>query len=274
MLYTDMLLQRISTEAKTRLLMLVFITTFHLGYSFQPTSRTTLIFNGRYIQPKLTLLNLSAGDFFSGITGIAPTNLEPPEGLLSGTSIDPELDRVDLQRVYKASKDGWSAVDFHKCVDGRGSGLVVALTSSGKRFGAFNPIGWMSTDDYGDSNAAWLWLMDENNKDKAIRVPILMGGQTAIFDYATGGPCFGSSDLLIGSPKAAVLGGFAGPDMEDTSINAGDLRECSSSPGTAYESPPKSWPYGKSKLVEVEVYANANIDPSGSLSGGFKLWPF
>jgi len=130
----------------------------------------------------------------------------------------------------------------------------------------------MSTDDYGSSNAAWLWTYKSS---KPVKVPILSGGNTAIYDYATGGPCFGAADLQIGPPKAAVMGGFAGPDMEDTSINSGNLKECLSSPGGAYDAPPNgaSWPYGSSKLVELEVYCNANINPGSSVSGA-GWWPF
>ena len=80
-------------------------------------------------------ISSSIGDMFAGITGSAPAKLDPPIDLLSGTTIDPSLSNVDLQCVYKGSKDGWSAVNFHNCVDGRGSALVVALNSSGKRFG-------------------------------------------------------------------------------------------------------------------------------------------
>jgi hypothetical protein len=41
------------------------------------------------------------GDLFSGITGVAPSSLQPPADVLRGTSIDPERDDVDLGRVYK-----------------------------------------------------------------------------------------------------------------------------------------------------------------------------
>ena len=128
----------------------------------------------------------------------------------------------------------------------------------------------MSTDDYGSTNAAFLWY--EKGGGKGVKCPILSGGNAAIFDYATGGPQFGSADLVIGTPKAAVMGGFAGPDMEDTSVNAGNLRQGSSSVGGAYEFT-KGWPVGGSfRLTELEVYCNANITPAGA--GGFNLWPF
>jgi len=214
------------------------------------------------------------GDFFSGITGTPPPSLDPPTGiLLKDTSIDPEKSNVDLQCVYKASEDGWSAVDFHRCCDDRGSALVVALTNSGKKFGGFNPLGWTSSDDYGASNSAFLWFL--KGGDKIVKCPVLTGGNAAIFDFATGGPQFGAADLVIGKPQAAVMGGFAGPDMEDTSINAGDLKRGTSSVGGAYEST-GAWPVrGAFTLVELEIYCNGNIVPDERKSGGaFGFWPF
>ncbi len=69
------------------------------------------------------------------------------------------------------------------------------------------------------------------------------------------------------------MGGFAGPDVEDRSISAGNLKEGTSSVGGAYDNVGNAWPVrGSFKLVELEVYANANIQPMSS--SGFKLWPF
>ena len=99
-----------------------------------------------------------------------------------------------------------------------------------------------------------------------------MLGNAAIFDYATGGPQFGSADLIIGPPQAAIMGGFAGPDMEDTTINSGNLRQGRSSVGGAYEVVGR-WPVGGSfKVVEVEIYCNESIGQIKRM-GGFK-WPF
>ena len=221
---------------------------------------------------KSSKLNM-VGDFFSGITGQAPKSLDVPfERILSGTNIDPNSSNidVDLQCVYKASKDGWSAIDFHSNCDGRGSGLVVVLTSSGKKIGGFNPLGWQSNDDYGNTNGAFLWFT--KGGDNIVKCPVLSGGNAAIFDYASGGPQFGSADLIIGKPEAPVMGGFAGPDAEDTSINAGNLRKGSANFGGAYGG--SSFPIGGAfKIVEVEVYCNGNIKQMKN-SGGFNLWPF
>lgn len=178
------------------------------------------------------------------------------------------LENKELVCAYKASRDGWSAITFHAAVDDRGSGLVMALSRSGALFGGFNPIGWRSTDDYLSSNSAFLWFM---KGEKVVKCPVLSGGNAAIFDYAAGGPCFGAADLQLGSPQAAVMGGFAGPDMEDTSANAGSLKQGSSSAGGAYDVV-SGWPVrGTFQVIEVEVYCNADIVPS---SGGGSWWPF
>ena len=206
--------------------------------------------------PQLRASSSPLGDLFSGITGVVPSSLDPPSDLLENTSLDPGRGDVNIGRVYKATKDGWSAVDFHRCVDDRGSALVVALSKSGRRFGGFNPLGWMSCDDYANSNAAFLWF---EKGGRGVKCPILPGGNTAVYDYATAGPTFGAADLCLGPPRAAVMGGFAGPDMENAAAAAGSLRQGKSSVGGAYDYQ-KGWPVsGTFQLAEVEVYCNQNI---------------
>lgn len=182
----------------------------------------------------------------------------PPTQLISSQSLEAIVDGTYLSQqasklecVYKASRDGWSALAFHDAVDGKGSGIVVARTLNGKTFGGFNPNGWRSTDDYYISSSAFLWCLDGGSLKK---MSIMPGGDCSVFDYATSGPCFGASDLVIGPQQAAVMGGFAGPDSEDMSSSAGSLREARSAIGTTYRND-RSWPVrGRASLVEVEVY--------------------
>ena len=174
--------------------------------------------------------------------------------LLAGTYLDGSTDAMKC--VYKGSRDGWSAIDFHQCVDNQGSGLVVARTRTGVTVGGFNPNGWRSTDDYFLSNAAFLWYLKGPNN--VVKCPILSGSNAAVYDYATGGPCFGSEDFVLGAPQAQVMGGFAGPDMEDMNANAGNLRNGRCSFTGAYDFD-RGWPVrGKFSLVEVEVYCKAS----------------
>ena len=78
---------------------------------------------------------LNVGTLF----GITPESLKPPQDLLKDTCLG--RDDVELTRCYKATKDGFSAINFHRCVDGKGSAIVVALSRSGAVLGGFNPGG-------------------------------------------------------------------------------------------------------------------------------------
>lgn len=176
-------------------------------------------------------------------------NLNLLESIITGTYL--EKRRKQLRRVYKASKDGWSAIAFHEAVDGKGSGVVVARTIGGATFGGYNPNGWRSTDDYYTSSSAFLWCLKGG---RIVKLPVLPGGNCAVFDYATSGPCFGAADLMIGPPRAAIMGGFAGPDAEDISKSAGSLRRCKSAVGSTFDFDP-AWPVrGTTQLLDVEVY--------------------
>lgn len=177
------------------------------------------------------------------------------EEITQGTNLQ---GRSDVTCMYKASRDGWSATQFHDRVDNLGSAVVVARSLTGQIFGGYNPAGWRSTDDYVTSTQAFLWARSRpgNNKDRIIqKFPILAGGNAAIFDYATSGPNFGAGDLQIGPSQAAVMGGFAGPDAEDITSSAGNLRRAKSVAGITYETT-GAWPArGNLALTEVEVYA-------------------
>lgn len=217
--------------------------------------------NGNYgpsaiLASSLLLLSLVIQTLFPPGELVTKTMLESiVEGTYLGRN---EID--NLKCVYKASRDGWNALNFHDAVDEKGSALVVARTLSGTTFGGFNPVGWRSTDDYYTSTAAFLWCSAGGGR--IYKFPVLAGGNAAVFDYATAGPCFGSSDLIIGPPKAAIMGGFAGPDTEDISSSAGSLRQGRGSVGLTYElssscNAQKDWPVcGPFRLADLEIYCN------------------
>ena len=73
------------------------------------------------------------------------------------------------------------------------------------------------------------------------------------------------------------MGGFAGPDTEDTTIGQGELKTAQSSPGGAYASHP-NWPASEITdvpLAQVEVWGNADVLPQGQPAfKGPDWWPF
>ncbi|KAK2662458.1 hypothetical protein Ddye_001032 [Dipteronia dyeriana] len=137
----------------------------------------------------------------------------------------------ELKCCYKATVDGFSATNFHGCCDFKGPCVIIGYIDNSFKFGAFNPEGYRSTDDYYDTFDAFLfyWL-DERTTDPIILSKV-GGSGAALFDYARGGPQFGADGLLIGPPLAPVMGGFAGPD---TNSGVGDLRQAKSRLGLSY----------------------------------------
>ncbi|KAM7256949.1 hypothetical protein ACFE04_012690 [Oxalis oulophora] len=136
----------------------------------------------------------------------------------------------DLACCYKATIDGFSATNFHSFCDFKGPCVIIGYTTDSFKFGAFNPEGYRSTDDYYDTFDAFLFYYI-NDDPNPIILPKVGGSGAALFDYARGGPQFGADGLLIGPPLAPVMGGFAGPD---TNSGIGDLRQAKSRLGLSY----------------------------------------
>ncbi|KAL0303474.1 UNVERIFIED_CONTAM: hypothetical protein Sradi_6215500 [Sesamum radiatum] len=168
----------------------------------------------------------------------------------------------ELKCCYKASRDGFSATDFHNKCDFKGPCVIVGYTNKSLKFGAFNPEGYRSTDDYYDTFDAFLFYWpDDANENGPIVLPKVGGSGAALFDYARGGPQFGADGLLIGPPLAPVMGGFAGPD---TNSGVGDLRQAKSRLGLSYAKRPdgKESVFGdesKASLDEVMVFCSPQI---------------
>ncbi|GAX15783.1 hypothetical protein FisN_3Lh226 [Fistulifera solaris] len=173
------------------------------------------------------------------------------QAILENTYMEKQQQKGTLQCLYKATRDGWKANAFHGKVDFAGSGVVV-VQAQGKVFGGYNPNGWRSTDDYTTSTTAFLFRVVSSGRVEKYKV---QANGPALFDYASAGPCFGTTDLLIGPPQAAVLGGFAGPNMENEP--PGSLQVATILPGQTYDTDARWNVRGyKIRLQEVEVYCS------------------
>ncbi|KAI3849889.1 hypothetical protein MKW98_026803 [Papaver atlanticum] len=171
------------------------------------------------------------------------------------------LQGKELKCCYVATIDGFSAASFHNCCDFKGPCVIIGYTKDSFKFGAFNPEGYRSTDDYYDTFDAFLFYWKDDNENEPIILPKVGGSGAALFDYARGGPQFGADGLLIGPPLAPVMGGFAGPD---TNSGIGDLRQAKSRLGLSYakREDGKESLFGdesKTTIKEVQVYCNPKI---------------
>ncbi|XP_030524549.1 uncharacterized protein LOC115736844 isoform X1 [Rhodamnia argentea] len=167
----------------------------------------------------------------------------------------------ELKCCYKATVDGFSATEFHNCCDFKGPCVIIGYTNKSFKFGACNPEGYRSTDDYYDTFDAFLFYWTEDEKIDPVILPKVGGSGAALFDYARGGPQFGADGLLIGPPLAPVMGGFSGPD---TNSGVGDLRQAKSRLGLSYakREDGKESIFGdesRATLEEVQVFCSPEI---------------
>jgi hypothetical protein len=165
---------RLTTTTTQQAIRMLFVFMSLLSVLFMEVSCFVPLVTSRSRSLSTTPIH-SVENWISGVTNSPPSKpvltKELEKSLTAGTSLQDK----ELACVYKASKDGWSAIDFHQSVDGKGSALVVALSRTGQVFGGFNPLGWRSTDDYYQSNAAFLWFATSGQK--ATKCRILTGGK-------------------------------------------------------------------------------------------------
>ena len=44
--------------------------------------------------------------------------------------------------IYRGSRDGWKARNFHDKCDGKGANIVIMKSKAGKIFGGYTSVGW------------------------------------------------------------------------------------------------------------------------------------
>ncbi|GFH61302.1 hypothetical protein CTEN210_17778 [Chaetoceros tenuissimus] len=92
--------------------------------------------------------------------------------------------------LYRASRDGWNASDFHRHCDNKGNTIVVAKSlNDDKVFGGYTDVSWQSIiNSYNSSFESFLFLLSPN----PIKMKIKNGQEsTAIYTTSAYGPTFG-----------------------------------------------------------------------------------
>ncbi|CAM9233130.1 unnamed protein product [Chrysoparadoxa australica] len=109
-----------------------------------------------------------------------------------------DLETRPLKQVYDASRQGWKAAAFHKAVDKKGPGVIVAKTKSGALVGGYNPKGWVGYGEYRPGISAFLFTWRDGDTSKpAIKLRKIGGAGLAQWDRPETGPFFGSDGLTI-----------------------------------------------------------------------------
>ena len=75
----------------------------------------------------------------------------------------PDLKPTSVMKLlYRGSKDGWAARDFHRLCDNRGPTVTVVKSSAGRISGGFTTLSWTSNNSGYKSDAnALVFSVDE-----------------------------------------------------------------------------------------------------------------
>ena len=66
--------------------------------------------------------------------------------------------------LFRASKDGFQAKDFHSKCDGKSNTVTLVETTTGRRFGGFTDVNWDQSNNYKTGSNGFIFSLD----DKAI----------------------------------------------------------------------------------------------------------
>ena len=94
-------------------------------------------------------------------------------------------ENINLELLYRASRDGDEVRTFHRLCDEKGPTLVIVKNSYNSRFGGFTTIPWSSTGGYKPDEKAFLFSLDAKKK-----YPIA-NANGAVYHIEGQGPTFG-----------------------------------------------------------------------------------
>ena len=110
-----------------------------------------------------------------------------------------ELCKFDLnsrwKQIYKASRDGFLAANFHAKCDGQSNTLTIIKSTNGNVFGGFTTKPWSQINNYVNDSDAFIFSLI--NSKKAPKKFDCKSPQNAIRCQSGYGPTFGSYDIYI-----------------------------------------------------------------------------
>ena len=112
------------------------------------------------------------------------------EEILIGDAIS-DNPQKKYRLIYKASRDGDSAIKFHNICDKYSNLIILIKTNEGIRFGGFTSNKFKSTSHVKLDNSAFLFSLD------LMKVFNILPGNYAIYCYDNTGPCFSKGSLYV-----------------------------------------------------------------------------
>jgi hypothetical protein len=162
---------------------------------------------------------------------------------------------AQITLLWRGTRDGFGASEFHRRSDGHASTLSVILDTDGNIFGGFTPVAWESGE--------WLWKADGKLRGflfslknphglPAKRFPLIPElSYVAIDCEADRGPSFGSNDLSVYENATGSSASFGTAYKNDTEIA-----------GSAFFTGSANF-----QIKEIEVFEIAGLDPPSAGAG-------
>jgi hypothetical protein len=129
--------------------------------------------------------------------------------------------------LYRGSRDGFRASNFHSKCDGHSNTVTVILTTKGFIFGGFTPIAWDSSSSYKADTSQQSFLFSvKNARNSDPRSFPLVNSSSAIYCGSSYGPTFGSHSLYVAdgcNEKANSSTNLGSGYRNDTGLNGTEV---------------------------------------------------
>ncbi len=138
----------------------------------------------------------------------------------------------DLELLYRSSRDGLTAQNFHSKCDSKGRTITIIETTEGGVVGGYTNTAWKSSSRNGNyqyANKAFLFAMSGFERPSPIKMKLRNAGLYAIYGQSNCGPIFGMGN----------------GNQHDLKVNGSSVHFYT---GNAYE-------YGSEKLSENNSYS-------------------
>jgi hypothetical protein len=105
---------------------------------------------------------------------------------------------VRLELLYRASRDGFMARDFHRLCDNKGATVTVIRSKKGYVFGGYVDQSWNCSDVWVASSSAFLFSLVRPSSSVAMKLPLNgTNNQYAMRCDSLYGPKFGNYDIEV-----------------------------------------------------------------------------
>jgi len=124
----------------------------------------------------------------------------------------------ELELLYRGSRDGFEASEFHTKCDDEGATVTVIKDSDGYLFGGFTDMPWTSEDVNCSTNKAFLFFLHCHSGLGPTKLKQMGDGDEAMYNQSDAGPIFGGNHDIYVEDKANANNG--------STVHIGGTYEC------------------------------------------------